>query len=144
MIVAGLAGAVTGRPRRCGWYDAVAMRRSVELNGVSALCLTKLDVLDGLDTLRICTSYEITDDDGGTRRLDRLPSGSAAVERCRAVFEDLPGWTENTKGVRSYGGLPAAARRYVERLSELAGVPIDIVSTGPDRDETIVLKHPFK
>ena len=137
-------GAVTGRPRRCGWYDAVAMKRSVELNGVSALCLTKLDVLDGLDTIRVCTSYEITGDDGNTRRLDRMPSGSAAVARCRAVFEELPGWTEDTKGMRRFDDLPAAARRYVDRLAELAGVPIDIVSTGPDRDETIVLKHPFK
>jgi adenylosuccinate synthase len=137
-------GAVTGRPRRCGWYDAVAMKRSVELNGVSALCLTKLDVLDGLETIRICTSYETTGADGQTRRVDRLPSGSAAVSRCRAVFEELPGWTENTKGMRRFADLPAGARRYVDRLAELAGVPIDIVSTGPDRDETIVLKHPFK
>ena len=137
-------GAVTGRPRRCGWFDAVAMKRSVELNGVSALCLTKLDVLDGLETLRICTSYEFTGDDGSSRRLDRLPSGSAAVSRCRAIFEDMPGWNENTRGLRDFDALPAAARRYVARLSELAGVPIDIVSTGPDREETIVLKHPFK
>ncbi len=137
-------GAVTGRPRRCGWFDAVAMKRSVELNGVSALCLTKLDVLDGLETLRICTSYEFTGDDGNSRRLDRLPSGSAAVSRCRAIFEDMPGWNENTRGLRDFDALPAAARRYVARLSELAGVPIDIVSTGPDREETIVLKHPFK
>jgi len=137
-------GAVTGRPRRCGWFDAVAMKRSVELNGVSALCLTKLDVLDGFETLRICTSYEFTSDDGSTRRLDRLPSGSAAVSRCRAIFEEMPGWSENTRGLRDFDALPTAARRYVARLSELAGVPIDIVSTGPDREETIVLKHPFK
>jgi adenylosuccinate synthase len=120
------------------------MKRSIELNGVSALCLTKLDVLDGLDTIRICTSYEITDEQGGTRRLDRLPTGSAAVARCRAVFEDLPGWAGSTKGMRDVNQLPAAARRYVDRLSELAGVPIDIISTGPDREETIVLRHPFR
>ncbi len=137
-------GAVTGRPRRCGWYDAVAMRRSVELNGVSALCLTKLDVLDGLETIRICTAYDYLEDDGSTRRIERLPAGAAAVQRCRAVFEEMPGWQENTKGVRSYQELPGAARRYIERIAELAGVPIDIVSTGPDREETIVLKHPFK
>jgi adenylosuccinate synthase len=120
------------------------MKRSVELSGVSALCLTKLDVLDGLQTLRICTSYDFVDDDGGTRRLDRLPAGAAAVERCRAVFEEMPGWSESTKGMRRYEDLPAAARRYVERLAELAGVPIDIVSTGPDREETIVRRHPFR
>ncbi len=137
-------GAVTGRPRRCGWYDAVAMKRSIELNGVSALCLTKLDVLDGLETIRICTRYEQVDADGSVRAIERLPTGAAAVSRCRAVFEDMPGWSENTRGVRDWQALPAAARRYVERLATLAGVPIDIVSTGPDREETIILKHPFR
>ena len=137
-------GAVTGRPRRCGWYDAVAMKRSIELNGISALCLTKLDVLDGLDTIRICTSYEIADGQGGVRRLDRLPTGSAAVAQCRAVYEEMPGWSEDTKGVRDLAKLPVAARRYIDRLADLAGVPIDIVSTGPDREETIVLRHPFR
>ncbi len=137
-------GAVTGRPRRCGWYDAVAMKRSIELNGVSALCLTKLDVLDGLETIRICTRYEQVDADGSVRAIGRLPTGAAAVSRCRAVFEDMPGWSENTRGVRDWQALPAAARRYVERLATLAGVPIDIVSTGPDREETIILKHPFR
>ena len=137
-------GAVTGRPRRCGWYDAVAMKRSIELNGISALCLTKLDVLDGLDTIRICTSYEIADGQVGSRRLDRLPTGSAAVAQCRAVYEEMPGWSEDTKGVRDLAKLPVAARRYIDRLADLAGVPIDIVSTGPDREETIVLRHPFR
>ncbi|MGE0798277.1 MAG: adenylosuccinate synthase [Lautropia sp.] len=137
-------GAVTGRPRRCGWYDAVAMKRSIELNDVTALCLTKLDVLDGLDTIRICTGYEFTGRDGATQLLTRLPTGAAAVESCRAIFEEMPGWREDTRGARQWSALPPAAQRYVERLSELAGVPIDIVSTGPDRDETIVLRHPFR
>jgi adenylosuccinate synthase len=111
---------------------------------VSALCLTKLDVLDGLDTIRICTSYEIPDGQGGMRRIDRLPTGAAAVAQCRAVFEEMEGWTQDTKGLRDISQLPAAARRYIDRLAELAGVPIDIISTGPDREETIVLRHPFR
>jgi adenylosuccinate synthase len=150
-------GAVTGRPRRCGWYDAVAMKRSIELNGVDALCVTKLDVLDGLESLRICTRYTLdpvgqavtghAPADATAARpfaTDRLPTGSAAVERCHAEYETLPGWKGSTRGIRDYADLPAEARRYLERLSELAGVPVDIVSTGPDRDETIVLRHPFK
>ena len=149
-------GAVTGRPRRCGWYDAVAMKRSVELNGVDALCVTKLDVLDGLPTLKICTRYAIEpvagesageaagESAGAARTTDRLPSGSAAVERCRAEFEELPGWSGSTRGARRIQDLPVEARRYLDRLEELAGVPIDIVSTGPDREETIVLRHPFR
>ena len=155
-------GAVTGRPRRCGWYDAVAMKRSIELNGVDALCVTKLDVLDGLPTLKICTRYAIEPVAGDTtgestgesagagagagvgRTTDRLPSGSAAVERCRAEFEELPGWSGSTRGARRIQDLPAEARRYLDRLEELAGVPVDIVSTGPDREETIVLRHPFR
>ncbi|MET0507357.1 MAG: adenylosuccinate synthase [Burkholderiaceae bacterium] len=152
-------GAVTGRPRRCGWYDAVAMKRSIELNGVDALCVTKLDVLDGLETLQICTRYALdpvgqavtghpppagADSAAASLATDRLPTGSAAVERCRAEYEVLPGWKGSTRGVRTYAELPLEARRYLERLAELAGVPIDIVSTGPDRDETIVLRHPFK
>ncbi len=144
-------GAVTGRPRRCGWFDAVAMKRSIELNGVHGLCLTKLDVLDGLKTLRICVRYTQAPAPGAAqpherveRTLDRLPTGSAAVERCRAEYEEMPGWSGSTRGVQRWGDLPIEARRYVERLSALAGVPVDIVSTGPDRDETIVLRHPFK
>lgn len=137
-------GSVTGRPRRCGWFDTVIMRRSIELNGVSALCLTKLDVLDGLETLRICTHYESTAPDGTVSRVDRLPTGAPAVARCKAVYEEMPGWKEDTRGVKRWEDLPVAARRYVERLAELSGAPIDIVSTGPDREETIVLKHPVR
>ena len=135
-------GSVTGRPRRCGWFDAVAMRRSIELNGVTALCLTKLDVLDGLDAVRICTHYDMTTPKGNIKRLERLPTGAGAVARCQAVYEEMPGWKENTRGARRWEDLPVNARRYVERLAELSGAPIDIISTGPDREETIVLRHP--
>ena len=135
-------GSVTGRPRRCGWFDAVAMRRSIELNGVTALCLTKLDVLDGLDTVRICTHYDMTTPKGNIKRLERLPTGAGAVARCQAVYEEMPGWKENTRGARRWEDLPENARRYVERLAELSGAPIDIISSGPDREETIVLRHP--
>jgi adenylosuccinate synthase len=131
-------GSVTGRPRRCGWFDAAALKRTIQLNGVDSLCLTKLDVLDGLPTVRICTAYEL---DG--RRVDSLPFGADAVERCVPVYEDLPGWQESTAGLTAYDQLPGNARRYIERLAEVAGAPIDIVSTGPDRDETIMIRHPF-
>jgi len=131
-------GSVTGRPRRCGWFDAVAMRRSIQLNGVSGLCVTKLDVLDGLETVRICTGYRR---DG--QPLDLLPFGADDVAACEPVFEDMPGWSVSTFGVRQWDGLPGEAQRYLQRLSELVGAPIDMVSTGPDRDETILLRHPF-
>jgi adenylosuccinate synthase len=132
-------GSVTGRPRRCGWFDAVAMRRSIQLNGVSGLCVTKLDVLDGLDTVRICTGYL-----KGGEPLDLLPFGADDVAGCEPQYEEMPGWSGSTFGVRNWDGLPLEARRYLERLSELVGAPIDMVSTGPDRDETILLRHPFK
>ena len=131
-------GAVTGRPRRTGWFDAVALRRSVMNNGISSLCVTKLDVLDGLDTLRLCTGYRYPD---GVRQTPPLLADDYA--QCQAVYEDMPGWRESTIGLRSLDELPAAARRYLDRMQELAGVPIDLISTGPDRDQTIVLRHPF-
>ena len=131
-------GSVTGRPRRCGWFDAPALRRSIQLNGVSGLVVTKLDVLDGLPTVKLCTAYR-----SGGRTLELLPFGADAVGDCEPVYEEMPGWTESTVGVRDWNALPANARRYLERLSELAGAPIDIVSTGPDRDETILCRHPF-
>jgi adenylosuccinate synthase len=131
-------GSVTGRPRRCGWFDGAALRRSVQLNGTTGLCITKLDVLDGLPTVRLCTGYRF---DGTTT--DILPFGSDEVERCEPVYEDFAGWQESTFGVRDWNALPLNARRYLERLSEVAGVRLDLVSTGPDRDETIVLRHPF-
>ncbi|HMM50420.1 MAG TPA: adenylosuccinate synthase [Burkholderiaceae bacterium] len=131
-------GSVTGRPRRCGWFDAPALRRSIQLNGVSGLVVTKLDVLDGLPTVKLCTAYR-----SGGRTLDLLPFGADAVGECEPVYEEMPGWTASTVGVRDWDALPANARRYLERLSELAGAPIDIVSTGPDREETILRRHPF-
>ncbi|MEQ4618600.1 MAG: adenylosuccinate synthase [Corticimicrobacter sp.] len=132
-------GSVTGRPRRCGWFDAAALRRSVQLNGISGLCLTKLDVLDGLETIQFGVGYRL---DGEFR--DVLPYGAAAVARAEPVLEELPGWSESTVGITEYDKLPVNARRYLERIAEVCGVPIDLVSTGPDRLETIVLRHPFK
>ena len=131
-------GSVTGRPRRCGWFDAAALQRSVQLNGLTGLCITKLDVLDGLPTIRLCTGYRYEG-----RAVDILPFGADAVGRCEPVYQDFPGWKESTFGVREWSELPAVARNYLSRLSELAGVPIDLVSTGPERDQTIVLRHPF-
>ncbi|HEV7608884.1 MAG TPA: adenylosuccinate synthase [Steroidobacteraceae bacterium] len=131
-------GAVTGRKRRCGWFDAVALRRSIIHSSVSGLCLTKLDVLDGLDSLQICVGYE---SDGKTSK--EPPMYADAFADVEPVYEEMPGWKESTIGVTSYDGLPKNARAYLERLQELAGVPIDIISTGPDRDQTIVLRHPF-
>ena len=131
-------GSVTGRPRRCGWFDGAALRRSVQLNGTTGLCITKLDVLDGLPTVRLCTGYRF---DG--RTTDILPFGADEVARCEPVYEDFPGWQQSTFGVRDWNGLPANARRYLERLSEVVGVRLDLVSTGPDREQTIVLRHPF-
>ena len=132
-------GTVTGRPRRCGWFDAALLRRSVQINGVSGMCLTKLDVLDGLATLKLCTGYQI---DG--RAVDIFPVGAEDAARCQPVYEELPGWTGSTVGAKTLAALPANARAYIRRIEELVGVPIDMVSTGPDREETIVLRHPFK
>ncbi|HYG55432.1 MAG TPA: adenylosuccinate synthase [Burkholderiales bacterium] len=131
-------GATTGRPRRTGWFDAAALKRSIQLNGVSGLCITKLDVLDGAETLKICVGYDI---DGTISEI--LPVGADELERCVPVYEELPGWMESTVGIKSYDKLPAAARAYLKRIESLAGVPIDIISTGPDREETIVLRHPY-
>ncbi len=131
-------GSVTGRPRRCGWFDAPALRRSIQVNGIDGLVVTKLDVLDGLPTVKLCVGYRR---DGET--LDLLPFGASELARCEPVYEEMPGWTESTVGVRDWDRLPANARRYLERLVEVAGAPIDMVSTGPDRDETILIRHPF-
>ncbi len=131
-------GSVTGRRRRCGWFDAVALRRSVVHSSVSGLCVTKLDVLDGLETLRICVGYR-----SGNAMLSEPPMFADAFAEVEPVYEELPGWRESTMGVTSYEKLPGNARRYLERLHELVGVPLDLISTGPDRDQTIVLRHPF-
>jgi adenylosuccinate synthase len=131
-------GSVTGRPRRCGWLDIAALRRSFALNGVTGTCITKLDVLDGLPEVRVCTGYTV-----GGRPEPLLPAGADAVAECEPVYETLPGWAESTVGVQSFDALPANAQAYLRRVEALTGVPISMVSTGPDRAETIVLKHPF-
>jgi adenylosuccinate synthase len=131
-------GATTGRPRRCGWFDAVALRSAVNVNSISGICLTKLDVLDGLKTIRICVAY--TDADGNPAP---NPIDADDYEALVPVYRDVPGWSETTFGATSLDELPAAALDYIKTLEELVGAPIHIVSTGPDRVETIVLRHPF-
>jgi len=133
-------GSVTGRPRRCGWFDAAALKRAVQLNGISGLCITKLDVLDGLDKVRVAVGYKVAG--GGTR--DILPVGAEALSICEPIYEEHAGWKESTVGVKRYADLPANARAYLERLQGLVGAPISLISTGPDREETIVLRHPFE
>jgi adenylosuccinate synthase len=135
-------GSTTGRPRRCGWFDAVALRRSVQLSSVTSLCITKLDVLDGLDTIRICTEYRYKDK-GGKPLGAGLHSGASTLDAFEPVYIDMPGWQESTTGAQRLEDLPQAARDYLKRIEELVETPIDIISTGPDRIETIVLKHPF-
>ncbi|MCI2808426.1 adenylosuccinate synthase [Eoetvoesiella caeni] len=132
-------GSVTGRPRRCGWFDGAAMKRSVMINGISGLCITKLDVLDGVEELKIGVGYRYRGE-----FLDVLPSGAQAAAEAEPVLEEMAGWTESTIGITDYDKLPVNARRYLERIAEVCDVPIDMVSTGPDRLETIVLRHPFK
>jgi len=132
-------GATTGRKRRCGWFDAVAMRRAIQINSISGFCLTKLDVLDGLEELKICTGYKM--EDGSV--LEVSPMAAEAFEQATPIYETMPGWTENTFGAKSLDALPQAALDYIKRIEELTGVPVDIVSTGPDRNETIIKVHPF-
>lgn len=131
-------GATTGRPRRCGWFDAVALKTSVNINSVSGICLTKLDVLDGLDEIRICIGYE--DEQGQPAP---SPIDASDYARLHPVYETVSGWQESTVGAKSEDALPPAARAYIARIAELVGAPIDIISTGPDREETIVLRNPF-
>jgi adenylosuccinate synthase len=133
-------GSVTGRPRRCGWFDAAALKRAVQLNGVSGICITKLDVLDGLDMVRVAVGYRIAG--GGTR--DILPVGAEALAICEPIYEEHPGWKESTVGIKSFDKLPKNAQAYLERLQTLVGAPVALISTGPDREETIVRKHPFE
>ena len=131
-------GATTGRPRRCGWLDIVSLRRAVRIDSVSGLCITKLDVLDALPVVRLCTGYLVD----GERR-DAPPGSAEALARCEPIYEEMPGWNASTVGVRSRDALPAPARAYVERIESLAGAPVDLISTGAGRDETIVERHPF-
>ena len=143
-IGAGLAerghefGSVTGRPRRCGWFDAAALKRSIQINGITGMCITKLDVMDGMKEIKICTGYEFEG-----RHTDILPFGADAVAKCTPVYETLPGWAESTFGAQSYDALPENARRYLKRIEEVCGAPVAIISTGPDREQTILLQHPF-
>lgn len=131
-------GATTGRQRRCGWLDAVALRRSLEINSVTGICITKLDVLDGLETLKICVSYKL---DG--KEIDAPPVGADGFEKCEPVYIEMPGWSESTIGTSSLDSLPENARNYMKKIEELTGVPIDVISTGPDRKETLIVRHPF-
>ncbi len=131
-------GTVTGRKRRCGWLDIPALKRSIQINGVTGLCITKLDVLDGLSELKICTAYHLHG-----KLVDLLPMGADDVAQCQPVLESLPGWHESTVGVKTHAGLPAAARAYLARIEALCEVPIDIISTGPEREETILRRHPL-
>ncbi len=131
-------GTVTGRARRCGWFDAALLRRSVQINGVSGMCLTKLDVLDGLETLKLCTGYKLNG-----KIVDIFPVGAEEAAACEPIYEEMPGWAQPTVGAKSMDALPETARAYIKRIEELVGVPVDMVSTGPDREETIVLRHPF-
>ena len=132
-------GSVTGRPRRCGWFDAAALKRSIQINGVTGLCITKLDVLDGLKTVKLATSYQMN----GVP-CDLLPPGADGAAACTPVYEEMPGWAESTAGISEFAKLPVNAQNYLRRMEETSGAKIALVSTGPDRDETIVLSHPFK
>ena len=131
-------GTVTGRPRRCGWFDAVLVRQAVKLGGIKGLALTKLDVLDGMQTLKVCTAYTL-----GGQLLHHLPAGMCAQAAARPVYEELEGWEETTRGARSFAQLPANAVKYVKRLEELVECPVALLSTSPDRDDTILVKDPF-
>jgi adenylosuccinate synthase len=131
-------GTTTGRPRRCGWFDAVLVRQAVAVGGVTGIALTKLDVLDTLDTVKVCTGYKL---DG--KKLDFLPSHSADQERVEPVYEEIKGWGESTQGARSWADLPARAIKYVRRIEELIRCPVALVSTSPERDDTILVRDPF-
>ena len=132
-------GTVTGRARRCGWLDAAALKRSMIINGVSGVCITKLDVLDGLPEIRICVGYDLHG-----RRIDILPLDADDIVACRPIYEGFAGWSEPTVGLTQWDQLPLNARRYLERVQQCIDAPIDMVSTGPDREQTILLRHPYK
>ena len=131
-------GTTTGRSRRCGWFDAALLKRSAQVNGLSGLCITKLDVLDGIEELQLCTGYEL---DG--EEIDILPMGADDIARCIPIYETLPGWTDSTVGMTRYEQLPFNARFYLQRIEQVTGVPIHIISTSPDREHTIMMRHPF-
>jgi len=132
-------GATTGRARRCGWFDAAALKRSIQINGITGLGVTKLDVLDGMDTVRFATGYRLEG-----RQSDILPVGAEELAECEPIYEELPGWKRSTIGVTRFEELPPEAQTYLKRIASVCEVPIDLVSTGADRDQTIVMHHPFK
>ena len=131
-------GAVTGRPRRCGWFDGAALRRAVQINGLTGLAIMKLDVLDGMDTVKLGVGYLYKGE-----KIDIMPAGADAVAECEPIYEEFPGWKESTFGVQKWEDLPESAQRYLTRLAEVAGAPIAVVSTGPDRVQTILRVNPF-
>jgi adenylosuccinate synthase len=131
-------GATTGRKRRTGWFDAVIMRKSAKLNSLNGICLTKLDVLDGLDKIGICTGYKLNG-----KFTETAPLGAERYQQCEAIIEELPGWDGATAGVTDFNALPTNAKAYIKRIEELVGVKVTILSTGAERDETIVLENPF-
>ncbi len=133
-------GAVTGRPRRCGWFDVALLRRSIEINSITGLCMTKLDVLDGLETIKIAVAYR----DQNGNQLTRPPQAAEDFEGLEPIYEELPGWSESTADVVDLKQLPANALAYVKRIEDLLGIPVDMLSTGPERDSTIILRNPFK
>ncbi len=132
-------GVVTGRKRRCGWFDAVLVRQSIAINGIHGMALTKLDVLDGLPELKICIGYRI-----GEREVDHLPAGVTDQAAATPIYETLEGWSDSTKGARSWRDLPAPAIKYVRRIEELVGAPVALLSTSPERDDTILMRDPFQ
>jgi len=132
-------GTVTGRARRCGWLDAAALKRAIIINGISGLCITKLDVLDTLPEIKVCVGYKLNGQD-----VDILPLDADDIVACEPVWETFPGWEGSTFGVTQWDQLPANARSYLKRVEQLIGAPIDMVSTGPDREHTILLRHPYK
>ena len=131
-------GVTTGRSRRCGWFDAALLKRSAQVNGLTGLCITKLDVLDGLKDLQLCTGYML---DG--ERIDLLPMGADEIARCTPIYETMEGWSDSTVGITEYGKLPANARLFLQRIERVTGVPVALISTSPDRDHTIVMQHPY-
>ena len=132
-------GTVTGRKRRCGWFDAVLVRQTIRTSGIDGIALTKLDVLDGFDTIKVCTGYRL---DGAL--LDHLPASQRAQAAVEPVYEEIEGWRESTAGARSWAQLPAESIKYVRRVEELIGAPITLVSTSPERDDTILVQNPFE
>jgi adenylosuccinate synthase len=136
-------GATTGRPRRCGWFDAIAMKRSIQINGISGLCVTKLDVLDGVETLRIGVGYKLSKNGKEEVLGSILPIGADELSHCKPIYEEMPGWMDSTVGIKNFKRLPKAAQNYLRRMESVCEVPVDMISTGPGREETIVLRHPF-